>query len=319
MKKISILFALLCLLTAVGCGNTGSEIIIPDESITADTTVEEAASEESPQETAETELSAEIPAEAVTKKTAVKTVNGEISSITVCYLNEHDDELLKIKVDPETGEETVDSRNEYLYDENGNMSYEKSNSRILGESETYYKHNENGDNIRLEGMKGGKTSFELDIIYDSNHHQYASHEILYDPESADNEILSDNKTDYSDCEFDDNGNITFIRYNDQKYSAVSRTYNAENYLISETSYYSDYGKEEGVDYALIQNAKYSDNGDLTSVDIILLSDPDTEKTVRTQELRYDEAGRLIYMEDNYISKNRLTVTEYEYEALKQAE
>lgn len=307
------------MLTAVGCGNTSSEIIIPDESITADTTVEEAASEESPQETAETELSAEIPAEAVTKKTAVKTVNGEISSITVCYLNEHDDELLKIKVDPETGEETVDSRNEYLYDENGNMSYEKSNSRILGESETYYKHNENGDNIRLEGMKGGKTSFELDIIYDSNHHQYASHEILYDPESADNEILSDNKTDYSDCEFDDNGNITFIRYSNQKYSSVSRTYNAENYLISETSYYSDYGKEEGVDYALIQNAKYSDNGDLTSVDIILLSAPDTERTVRTQELSYDEVGRLIYMKDNYISKNKLTVTEYEYQDLKQAE
>ena len=319
MKKISILLALLCLLTAAGCGNTGSEIIIPDESITADTTVEEAASEESPQETAETELSAEIPAEAVTKKTAVKTVNGEISSITVCYLNEHDDELLKIKVDPETGEETVDSRSEYLYDENGKLSYEKSNSRILGESETYYKHDDNGDNIRLEGMKDGKTNFELDIIYDSNHHQYASHEILYDPESADNEILSDNKTDYSDCEFDDNGNITFIRYSNQKYSSVSRTYNEENALISETSYYSDYGKEEGVGYALVQNTKYSDNGDLTSVEIILMPDPDTEKTVRTQELRYDEVGRLIYMEDNYISKNKLNVTEYEYEDLKQTE
>ena len=319
MKKISILLALLCLLTAAGCGNTGSEIIIPDESITADTTVEEAASEESPQETAETELSAEIPAEAVTKKTAVKTVNGEISSITVCYLNEHDDELLKIKVDPETGEETVDSRSEYLYDENGKLSYEKSNSRILGESETYYKHDDNGDNIRLEGMKDGKTNFELDIIYDSNHHQYASHEILYDPESADNEILSDNKTDYSDCEFDDNGNITFIRYSNQKYSSVSMTYTEENYPLSSISCYSDYGKEEGADYALIQNAKYNDNGDLMSLDIILMPDPDTERIVRTKELRYDEEGRMIYIEDNYISKNKLTVTEYEYEDLKQAD
>ena len=319
MKKSCILLAVLCLLTAVGCGDISSDKSIVSSAADEQKTTAEPTSQNTAEMTVPTELSAEIPAEAVTKKTAVKTVNGEISSITVCYLNEHDDDLLKIKVDPETGEETVDSMSEYLYDENGNMSYEKSNSRILGESEHYYKYNENGDNIRLEGTKNGKTSFELDIIYDSNHHQYASHEILYDPESADNEILSDNNTDYSDCEFDDNGNITFIRYSNQKYSSVSRTYNAENYLISETSYYSDYGKEEGVGYALIQNAKYSDNGDLTSVDIILMPDPDTEKTVRTQELRYDEVGRLIYMEDNYISKNKLTVTEYEYEDLKQAE
>lgn len=319
MKTFSILLMLLCLMTATGCGDTSSEIS-QDEYITADTALEGTASENCPQETtAKSELSAEIPAEAVTKKTEVTTVNDEISSITVCYLNNHADVLLKIKVNPETSEETIDSRIEYLYDENGSMSYEKINSRILGESENYYKYNENGDNIRVEGKENEKTSFELDMIYDSNHHQYAAHEIIYDPETDYNEILSDNKTDYSDCEFDDNGNITFIRYSNQKYSSVSMTYTEENYPLSSISCYSDYGKEEGADYALIQNAKYNDNGDLMSLDIILMPDPDTERIVRTKELRYDEEGRMIYIEDNYISKNKLTVTEYEYEDLKQAD
>ena len=319
MKKAIILLALFCLITATGCGDTSSEIS-PGENITANIAAEETASEDCPQETmAKSELSAEIPAEAVTKETAVINVNGEISSITVCYLNDHDDALLKIKVDPETGEETVESRIEYLYDENGSMSYEKFNSRILGESEHYYKYNENGDNIRLEGKKNEKTTFELDMIYDSNHHQYAAHEIMYDPGSDYNEILSETKTEYSDCEFDDNGNITFIRYSNQKYSAVSMTYNSENTPLSSISYYSDYGKEDGADYALIQNSKYNVNGDLMSLDIILMPDPNTERIVRTKKLRYDEEGRLIYIEDNYISKNELTVTEYKYEDLKQAD
>lgn len=309
MKKYSIILAMLCLLTATGCENNNITPVKEEpatEFLTEATT--ELASKAATEMTVPTELSAEIPAEAVTKRTETWFYNDKFDHKYLDYLDEHGNSLLLITTNEDSSEETIVRNSRYEYDSDENITYHYSINRKDEVIENFYEYDEKGNVIINEMRINGKPEFITENVYDIYNNQIRSRTSVYENYSS---IFSTEYTDHDDIDYDENGNITTIRLHDSIYSSKTYTYDDKNRIISETNLYSDDSL-----YAMRTRYEYdSVCGEVSLEENIEMPDMYTENIISTIKKTYDEKGRIIHEESHYNTDDHTEVTEYEYEAI----
>ena len=123
MKKIYIIIALVCILACTGCADKNSDKNNVSSAITEQETTVEVTTQAETDITVPTELSAEIPAEAVTKRTEIDFYNDKFEHKSLDYLDEHGNSLLLITTNEDSSEETIVRNSRYEYDSDGNKTY----------------------------------------------------------------------------------------------------------------------------------------------------------------------------------------------------
>lgn len=308
MKKIYIIIALVCILACTGCADKNSDKNNVSSAITEQETTVEVTTQAETDITVPTELSAEIPAEAVTKRTEIDFYNDKFEHKSLDYLDEHGNSLLLITTNEDSSEETIVRNSRYEYDSDGNITYDYTINRKNEVIENFYEYDEKGNVIINEMRINGKPEYITETIYDKYNNKIRVRTSVYENYSS---ILSTEYTDYDNIDYDENGNITTIRLHDSIYSSKTYTYDDKNRIISETNLYSDDSL-----YAMRTRYEYDPVcGEVSLEENIEMPDMYTENIISTIKKTYDEKGRIIREESHYNNDDHTEVTEYEYEAI----
>ena len=310
MIKFSIILAALCILTFSSCGRRtdGTDRL-------SDTAMKSSAVGDT-QETTEgfvlPELSDDIPAEAMTKKTETKFYNDKFEHNYIDYIDEHGNSLMLIMTNDDSSEETIVSNSRYEYNDDGNIIHDYSINNKEEVLENFYKYDENGNCIIDELRINGKPEIISENVYDRYNNKIQSRTSDYEHYSS---IPSTEYPNYNNLEYDGNGNITTICLDDSIYLSKTYTYDDKNRILSETNLYSD-------DSLYARRIRYEYDpvcGEISLEENIEMPDQDTENIISTIKKTYDEKGRIIREEGYYNTDAHTEMTEFEYEDLKQAE
>ena len=285
MKKIYIIIALVCILACTGCADKNSDKNNVSSAITEQETTVEVTTQAETDITVPTELSSEIPAEAVTKRTEIDFYNDKFEHKYLDYLDEHGNSLLLIMTNEDSSEETIVRNSRYEYDSDGNITYDYTINRKNEVIENFYEYDEKGNVIIIEMRINGKPEYITETVYDKYNNEIRVRTSVYENYSS---ILSTEDTDYDNIEYDD-----------------------KNRIISETNLYSDDSL-----YAMRTRYEYDPVcGEVSLEENIEMPDMYTENIISTIKKTYDEKGRIIREESHYNNDDHTEVTEYEYEAI----
>ncbi|MBP5580958.1 MAG: hypothetical protein J6X85_04080 [Ruminococcus sp.] len=285
MKKIYIIIALVCILACTGCADKNSDKNNVSSAITEQETTVEVTTQAETDITVPTELSAEIPAEAVTKRTEIDFYNDKFEHKSLDYLDEHGNSLLLITTNEDSSEETIVRNSRYEYDSDGNITYDYTINRKNEVIENFYEYDEKGNVIIIEMRINGKPEYITETVYDKYNNEIRVRTSVYENYSS---ILSTEDTDYDNIEYDD-----------------------KNRIISKTILYSDDSL-----YAMRIRYEYDPVcGEVSLEENIEMPDMYTENIISTIKKTYDEKGRIIREESHYNTDDHTEVTEYEYEAI----
>ena len=323
----ALLLSLSCILCTAGCTDKGpdSEISSAETSGKSSEASADEVNEESPdldlsfpEETEPfelPELSDEIPADAVTKVTITTEYRDEITTVSIEYRNDHDDPVLIINVGSD-GEETADENLRYEYNDKGDPTY-KYDLEDYQLSETYYEYDDKGREINVKNVDDGIISWEKKYKYDEYDNIILEDSSYY--KTGTDELLSNVVSDYSDCDYDDNGNRLTVRsytasgtlFRTEKY-----TYDSENRILTEVTI-----------------SENTENGSYKRSETHREYDPASGKECRTEDISYnpdgsvyntmlyerefDSSDRLVHVTSTYKDEEteNVTKTTYEYEEL----
>ncbi|MCM1084659.1 MAG: hypothetical protein NC428_14435 [Clostridium sp.] len=300
LKKIICLMAVCCLLA--GCEERNNDTQAVSETSATDTAVDTMTATDVISEDTETVTNEiDIPEDAVLKVTETTYRDGEVWETIVKYRNVHDDDVAWGYVSFD-GKETLISYDEYKYDENGKKIYHKSISDTGEYTETEYH-----DNVEKTKSYDGTSRLkgESEAVFDEYGNHIMSHTIVYDQEGV---VLLEMSEDYSDCDYGENGKILVCRERSETGAIISTTtniYDDIGNMLSSEQVYADSEK------TIFHSYEYDDNSNLISEEVIRKTDADTVSNTEKYQYQYDENGRMIRMDCNYVSTDSdMDISEY---------
>ncbi len=324
----ALLLSLSCILCTAGCTDKGPDSAISSAETSGKSSEASAAeeSEESPdldlsfpgeEEPFELpELSDEIPAEAVTKVTISETKGDETRIVRVEYNDEHDHPLLLME--PDSDNVLKAARNyRYKYNDNGDYTYEwELSESSLNETTTEY--DSENRYTAMKCTKNGKLSWESRYEYDKYGNLLLNESTYYDDTTG--EIMSVFTDDFSDCDYDSEGNLITAREHKSDGSlskTYSYTYNSEGQRLTEKAVKEDFDPDD--DYQTTETKyEYVPDNKLPSLEetVKYKKDGSVYSTVII-EREFDDSGRVTQATKTYKDSSTQNVIKqtFEYEAL----
>lgn len=248
----------------------------------------------------------DIPEDAVLKVTEITYRFDEVFETRIYYKNAHDDSVAFGYVQY-GGKEVLASHNEYKYDDNGKKIYKKTISDTGEYNETEYHDN-------VEKTKsydgGGRLEGESEAIFDEYGNHIKSHTIVYDINGPEGTVSLEMSEDYSDCDYDENGNILVCRQRSETGEVIATTTNTYddngNILLSEKI-----SPDSEDFYSTCHTYEYDNKNNLIAEEEITKSNTDTVRVTASYEYRYDENGRKVRQDHTYVNIDTdLNISEY---------
>lgn len=321
LKKIACIMAACCLLAGCEKKNDNSsnspDTNVTDAMTTTDsettmdaeiTTDTEATTDVISENTQSVLIGTDIPEDAVLKVTETTYRFDEVFETRIYYKNAHDDSVAFGYVQY-GGKEVLTSHNEYKYDDNGKKIYKKTISDRGEYSETEYHDN-------VEKTKGydeiGRLDVESEATFDEFGNYIMEHTIVYDEEG---EVILEIIEDYSDCDYDENGNILVCRQRSESGEIISTTTNTYddngNILLSEKVFSDNENNGRLSNSSKSHSYEYDDKNNLISEEEITKSNTDIVRVTASYEYRYDENGRKVRQDHTYVDIDTdLNISEY---------
>jgi len=342
MKKLICIIILCGFLTGCEMQTNSIQEIQPEPSEIVTSETNQTAPTE-PETEVETfpELSAEIPEEAVIKKTEIRFSNdkGKIEYTGIYYLDSHENPLLYMMADLETGKPVPHKNISYQYDENGNVIHQSEQQSVLrvNEEEVYaphlettYEYDDSGQCLRsveTTTLSKGKQCQRInEYTYDQYGNTMTHRDTRLDMESG--EITYETYYDDTDCDYDKDGNILVCREYLQDwreelklYRTVSNTYDENHHCLTSEIIFDDYGGFEGNPYSVTHRYEYDENGNQILDEEIRCQEPDEIVHRTISSYQYDELNRQTHYEKQLIESEGtdsnviLQYVNYEYETL----
>lgn len=319
LKKIACIMAACCLLAGCEKKNDNSsnspDTNVTDAMTTTDsettmdaeiTTDTEATTDVISENTQSVLIGTDIPEDAVLKVTETTYRNDEVWQILIRYENVHDD---VVAIDGSKFGVGDIRHFEYKYDDNGKKIYKKIISGTGDYSETEYH-----DNVEKTKSydRGGRLNAESEATFDEFGNYIMEHTIVYDEEG---EVILEIIEDYSDCDYDENGNILVCRQRSESGEIISTTTNTYddngNILLSEKVFSDNENNGRLSNSSKSHSYEYDDKNNLISEEEITKSNTDIVRVTASYEYRYDENGRKVRQDHTYVDIDTdLNISEY---------